>query len=198
MKPKTVALTLIATHIVTSTASAHPTHGSIASDALSSGFLHPWLGMDHLLAMFAVGLLAVQFGGRALWILPLSFLGSMITGGVIGIASWNVSFVEFGIAASVLVLGVAIAAGRRFPLVTTAVVIALFGIFHGHAHGTEIPATAALFLYFTGFVSGTALLHMLGIGLGLIAARSNRWQSAIRFSGAAVAGVGLLLLLGMA
>ena len=132
-----------------------------------SGFLHPIGGLDHVLAMVAVGMLAALIGGRALWLVPASFLGAMVIGSALG---FSLPFVEFGIVASVVVLGAVVALAPRMP-VTVAMALAAFGMFHGHAHGAEMPAAASAVLYGLGFVSATAALHLIGVGVGLASER---------------------------
>jgi len=196
MKIQTVMLAMCASVVVCSPAMAHPGHALSSVDGLIAGFSHPWLGLDHLLAMVAVGLLSVRMGGRALWILPSLFLGLMTLGGVIGLTGIDFHRVEFGIALSVVVLGAALASGRRYPLLASAVVIGTVGLLHGHAHGTEMPAMTAPALYAVGFVSATAALHLAGIVAGKWLIENERRAAAIRLSGVTISCVGLLLLLG--
>ncbi|QDU77570.1 HupE / UreJ protein [Bremerella volcania] len=177
-----------------STAFAHPQEG-LTGDGLGAGFLHPWFGFDHLLAMIAVGLLSVQMGGRAIWILPAAFSGMMVAGGIVGMNGVPFHFVECGIALTVIALGAALAFGVKYPLITAAIFIGTFGLTHGHAHGTEMPAMAAPVFYAAGFVGATALLHLIGIAGGLGMKCNQRWVPQFRLSGVAIslAGVGLLL-----
>jgi len=157
------------------------------------GIAHPLSGLDHLCAMMAVGLWAAQRGGRALWAVPLSFLSVMAVGAAMGMAGISVPFVEQGIVASVLLLGVLIATAVRLPVVASAILVGLFALFHGHAHGTEMPVTASGFAYGAGFVMATAMLHAAGLGLGIAIQRlaSSTW---IRATGGAIACCGLYLL----
>jgi urease accessory protein len=156
------------------------------------GFSHPLGGADHLLAMVAVGLWAAQLGGRALWAVPAAFVAAMMLGGLLGISGVPIPFIEQGILSSVLVLGVLIACAFRLPLRYGSLLVALFALFHGHAHGAEIPALAAAGAYTFGFALATALLHAAGIGLGLLA-RTTSMQAATRLAGAAIALSGLYL-----
>jgi urease accessory protein len=187
-----------------SLALAHPHHGGTASagpSGLVAGLLHPLLGVDHVLAMLAVGLLGVQLGGRARWLLPAGFLAAMMAGGGLAAAGISLPLVEIAIALSVVVLGAALAAGPnllanvwgRYPLVVATPVVALFALFHGHAHGTEMPAMAAMWLYAAGFVTGTTLLLAAGtlVGQGVHARQLS--PRLIRIGGAAVAMAGLAL-----
>jgi urease accessory protein len=182
--------TLVATLIPT-LAFAHPGHGN--SLGLTHGFLHPISGLDHVLAMVAVGILAAQLGGRALWAVPLAFVGMMAVGGVLGMAGIALPFVEAGIALSIVGLGTAIAFNLRLPLVATATAVGIFAIFHGHAHGAEMPESASGLAYGLGFVAATAMLHGLGIGLGLALGRPS-FGALTRVAGGATAVAGLALL----
>ena len=186
-----LAICLVAT--TSSTAFAHSQHG-LTSDGLIAGFAHPWFGLDHLLAMIAVGLLSVQMGGRAIWIIPTAFLGMMFVGGVVGINGVHFHFVEYGIAVSVIALGAALALGMKYPLVAAAIFVGAFGLTHGHAHGNEMPAMADPALYAIGFIGATALLHLVGIAGGLSLKIGQRWAPSLRLSGVAIslAGVGIL------
>ena len=153
-----------------------------------SGFLHPLLGLDHLLAMVAVGLLSAQLGGKAIWQVPATFVAVMAVGFLLGYTELGLPLVEFGIAGSVVVLGIALAADRKLPLAAAITCVGLFALFHGHAHGTELPAiteTAALIVaYVTGFLVATAV-----VGLGAM------FGEMLRVSGGAIAALGLFILL---
>lgn len=168
---------------------AGPTHG------LVHGVLHPVLGADHLLAMVAVGLWARQLGGRALWALPTAFVATMALGAVAGAAGMGLPGVETIILLSVLALGVLTAAASRLPLVAAIAVVAVFALFHGHAHGTEMPGTISGLLYGAGFTLSTAALHAAGITLALAAQagaspRRFHWD---RLAGATIAAAGVVL-----
>lgn len=160
------------------------------------GFLHPVGGIDHLLAMVAVGVFAYVLGGRALWLVPLSFVGMMIVGFALGIAQVNVPFVELGIALSSVVIGAAAAMGRPMPLTLAASLVGVFAVFHGHAHGAEMPEAAGGLSYAIGFVSATALLHLAGIvaavGVARIVGRYGKLAAQVAGGAFAVAGVGVL------
>jgi len=160
------------------------------------GLMHPISGLDHVLAMVAVGVLAALLGGRAMWLVPTSFVAMAALGGVLGMQGLPVPFVEFGISASVILLGLAIALQAKLPLGWMAGLVGLFGLYHGYAHGVEMPADASGFAYGVGFLAATAMLHIAGIGLGLGIAQLAK-SSATRFAragGAAIAVAGVALL----
>lgn len=173
---------------------AHPGHGEAVGFA--HGFLHPLSGLDHVLAMVAVGIFAANLGGRALWAVPASFVALMAAGGALGMSGVEVPFVEIGIAASVIVLGSVVALrATNWPLGAAMAMVGAFAIFHGYAHGAEMPANASGLNYAAGFLAATALLHAAGIGAGITIGRIG--AGAPRFTQAlgavvAVAGVGLL------
>lgn len=173
--------------------SAHA-HAGHAADSFASGLAHPLSGLDHLLAMVAVGLWAAQQGGRRTWLLPLCFLALMAGGAALGAAGVALPGVELGIAMSLLVLGVLIAACVRMPAVASALLVGVLAIVHGHAHGAEIPAKAGAASYATGFLVVTALLHAAGIGLGIALQRGAAGPRLTHTLGAATAVAGLLLL----
>lgn len=133
------------------------------------GMLHPFSGLDHLLAMVAVGIWASQLGGRALWAVPLAFVGALVAGGVLGMSGYPLPFAEAVIGLSVLALGVVISIGVRVPTAVGMLVVGGFAVFHGHAHGMELPQAASELGYALGFVLTTSALHVVGIlaGLGL-------------------------------
>src|ERR1017187_3174410 len=125
-----------------------------------SGFAHPLHGLDHILVMVAVGLWAGQLGGRARWLVPASFVGVMVLGGTLAMAGLRVPFTEEGILLSVLVLGVLVAVAARFTLAASMAIVGIFALFHGHSHGTEMPANAVVYVYGAGFALATVLLHV--------------------------------------
>lgn len=172
-------------------AQAHPNH---CAAGFASGFTHPLTGFDHLLAMVAVGLWAVQLGGRAVWTVPLTFVSVMTLGAVLGMSGMALPFVETGILASVLILGVLVAASLRLPLAVSTAVVGVFALAHGHAHGAEMPANASGFIYGVGFVGVTALLHLTGIGWGL-AMKHFAAKTVIRYTGGSIAALGFYLCL---
>ena len=189
-------LPLIVTTLVLLSTAAEAHTGINTMRGFQHGFGHPFSGLDHLLAMVAVGLYAVSLGGRAMYLVPAAFVAMMAVGGAIGISAIALPFVEIGIAVSVLVLGAAVA--LRIPLSTVAAValVGCFAVFHGHAHGAELPLGASGFSYAVGFVVATALLHAVGIALGLSTryATEQTARTAAQAAGAAIAlaGVGLL------
>ena len=163
------------------------------------GFMHPIGGLDHVLAMVAVGILAARLGGRAPWLVPLSFVTMMIVGGAAGASGTGLPFVELGISGSILVLGFVIALGRQIPTPVAMALAGFFAIFHGHAHGTEMPVDAAGFAYGAGFALATALLHAAGLALGIGADRlAGTWSAkASRIAGGAVAAAGAGIMAGV-
>jgi urease accessory protein len=159
------------------------------ADGLLAGLLHPLAGLDHVLAMVAVGLWGAQLGAPAIWLLPLTFPLVMAVGGMLGLMGVPLPGAEVGIALSALVLGLAIVSAWRPALWVAAAVVGFFAIFHGHAHGTELPAGASGLAYSLGFVAATGALHACGIGIGVI----QRWsagQLVLRAAGAGVAAAG--------
>lgn len=178
--------------ILPSLAHAHvsPDH----TNGTLSGLSHPLLGLDHILAMLAVGLWAAQLGGRATWLVPATFVTLMTTGGALGMTGFALPFVEEGVLVSVLMLGVLIAAAVRLPLVASMTVVGLFAIFHGHAHGTEMQLGVSGISYGLGFVLATTGLHACGIGIGRLVQQYSK-TPLLRFAGAAIAVIGLCLCL---
>jgi urease accessory protein len=164
------------------------------TSGFGAGFFHPIGGADHMLAMVAVGLLAAQIGKKALWIVPSAFVLMMLFGGILGISGIVLPFIEAGILASVVIFGALSAAGAKLPVASSAVIVGLFAIFHGYAHGAEMPLEAGAFDYSIGFMLATVLLHGAGIaaGRGLEKAYNAR---VTRISGGAIAAGGVLLAL---
>ena len=183
---------LVVTLGLTRTALAHT--GTDTGLGLTSGFLHPLTGLDHLVAMVAVGLWGAQLGSPAIWILPITFPLIMALGGVLGIAGVALPLSELAIALSGIALGALIAFRARAPLALAMLVVGLFAIFHGYAHGLELPQAADPLAYAVGFVVATGMLHLCGIVIGLMV----RWpmgEQAVRACGAAIGGVGVYFLL---
>jgi urease accessory protein len=163
-----------------------------ASGSFATGFVHPWTGLDHMLALLTVGLWAGLNGGRALWAWPAAFVGAMLAGGALGMAGVFVPLTEPGILASVVVLGLLVLTAARLPLALGAALIVLFALLHGHAHGAELPDGAAAGAYMAGFALATALLHAIGIAIAWVG-RDGIGAPLVRGAGAAVAVVGLAL-----
>jgi urease accessory protein len=171
---------------------AHVGQGDIAG-GFASGFVHPINGWDHVLAMVAVGIWGAQLGRPAIWALPVTFPMVMAFGGVLGAFGIAIPGIEVGIAFSALALGTAIAFAARPPLAVAAVIVAIFAVFHGHAHGTELPESANAMAYSLGFVMATGLLHACGILIGEV----NRRQYGtyvLRVMGAMIGAGGVYFL----
>ena len=176
-----------------SAALAH--EGAVAGGGFLTGFLHPILGWDHVAAMVAVGLWGAFLGAPAIWLLPVTFPLVMALGGALGVAGVPVPGIETGIAASALIIGLAVLMAWRPPLMVAAVIVGFFAVFHGHAHGQEMPQAASPLAYAAGFVIGTGFLHLAGISLGLFTA-SERGALAVRGLGGVIAAAGLGFLTG--
>lgn len=190
------ALAALATAVLPATAMAHT--GAGETSGLMHGFLHPIGGLDHILAMVAVGMFAACLGGRALWLVPAAFVTMMAFGGWLGVEGVQVPYVEAGIAASVIVLGLAVAARITLPAAAAATLVGVFAIFHGHAHGAEMPLDASGLSYAAGFMIATALLHGAGIALGVGGIKiGNRSDLALRASGGGMAALGLAMFAGV-
>jgi urease accessory protein len=177
--------------LVTQPAFAHAQKGEAAG--FVTGFLHPISGLDHVLAMVAVGLWGAQLGAPAIWVLPVAFPLVMAMGGVLGLLGVPLPGVEYGIAASAILLGAAVMFQLRPPLTVAAIMVGGFALFHGHAHGTELPPGQSALLYSLGFVIATGCLHGVGIGIGTV----HRWrwgQYLLRGAGALVTAGGTLFL----
>jgi urease accessory protein len=186
-------LTFAAVTLAPVAAFAHAGHGEHGE--FIHGFMHPLTGLDHMLAMVTVGILAYQIGGRALWLVPTTFLAIMAAGGLLGVAGVSFYFVEPGIAASVVVLGAIVALALKPPVALAMAVVAVFAVFHGYAHGIEAPLGSAA-TYGAGFLVATALLHAFGIAFGMLVGRiaASRGQIGYRLAGSAVAVAGLVIL----
>lgn len=185
----------VALALVSSAALAHA-DTTDATGGFIAGFLHPLLGWDHVVAMVAVGLWGAFLGAPAIWVLPVVFPLVMAFGGVLGVVGLPLPGVEAGIALSAIVLGAMVALAARPPLPIAAVIVGAFAIFHGHAHGTELPSAANPLVFSLGFVLATGLLHLAGIAFGLL----TRWQMgrmAVRGLGGLVSLVGAAFLFGL-
>lgn len=173
------------------TASAHTASGQIGG--LQSGFLHPLGGLDHIVAMVAVGLWGAFLGGSAMWMLPVVFPVVMAFGGALGILGVPLPGVEVAIAISGIVLGLMVAFAVRPPLWVAAVLVGFFAIFHGYAHGAELPGSANPITFAIGFVVATGLLHLAGIAFGLLT-RYPWGKVAVRCGGVAISLIGFAFL----
>jgi urease accessory protein len=190
MKAQRFVAPVLALMVAPSIAHAHVGFGE--ANGFMHGAGHPLTGIDHLCAMIAVGLWAAQTGGRAIWAVPLAFVSVMLLGGASGMTGVQLPFAETGIAVSVLMLGVFIAAAVRLPLPASILIAGLFALCHGYAHGAEMPATASALGYAGGFALTTALLHVAGIALG-VGMEKIASLKFVRFAGGAIAlcGIGL-------
>jgi urease accessory protein len=190
-RPSAKALLALLFLLAAMPALAHVQQGQAAG--FLTGLKHPVSGLDHVLAMVAVGLWGAQLGAPAIWLLPVTFPLVMAFGGFLGLLGVPLPGVEVGIALSALLLGLMVAREARPPLWLAAALVGFFAIFHGHAHGTELPAGQSGLLYSVGFVIATGCLHVTGIGIGVI----HRWgwgRMALRAAGAAVAAAGVFFL----
>jgi urease accessory protein len=163
-------------------------HPGVAGGGLH-GMLHPFTGLDHLCAMIAVGIWAAQMGGRITWVLPATFVSVMTLGGWLGLSGVPLSFLEGGIVASLLILGILIAAAIRMPLSVSMALVGGFALFHGYAHGVEMPRNASGFNYALGFMSSTVLLHLTGIMLAFSLEKTGH-KSYIKLAGVTIAALG--------
>lgn len=175
------------------TAAAHDGAGTVGG--FVSGLTHPLFGWDHVVAMVAVGLWGAFLGAPALWVLPIAFPLVMAFGAALGVLGVPVPYVEIGIAMSAVVLGLLILLRARLALPAAMMIVALFAIFHGHAHGTELPDAANPLAYAIGFVIATGALHLAGIGFGTLS-RSPLGTRAIQTGGGAISLLGLGFLFG--
>ena len=191
--PKTLLLSLI----FTLGAAAAQAHTGLPEGGFASGFTHPILGWDHVIAMVAVGLWGAFLGAPAIWALPVVFPMVMAVGGALGILGVPLPAVETGIALSGGVLGLLVAFAVRAPLWVAGMIVGVFAVFHGHAHGTELPQAANPLAYGIGFVIATGLLHLVGIGFGFLTA-SPAGRIAVRGIGVLIAAMGGAYLAGIA
>lgn len=166
--------------------SAYP-HGNTGNSGFVSGLNHPVFGLDHLIAMVTVGLLSAQIGGSAIWTVPATFVSVMVMGGLLGMNNVRLPLVEYGIAVSVLVLGTALAAAKKLPVTIAMCFVGFFSIFHGHAHGVEMPRLADPAMYAIGFSLATAFLHIVGAVTGYFAVKNINGVKLLRLTGAFIA-----------
>ncbi|MCR4281747.1 MAG: HupE/UreJ family protein [Bauldia sp.] len=189
----TIRVVLPATFALAATpAFAHVGIGE--TTGFSAGFAHPLSGLDHMAVMIAVGLWAALKGGRALWVWPAAFVGVMIVGGLLGMLGVPIPFVEPAILASVVALGLLVALAVDLPFAAGAAIIGFFALFHGHAHGMEVPQAANGLAYMGGFAAATAVLHAVGIGSAAVV--GTRFRGMVRGAGAACAAIGIALFVG--
>jgi urease accessory protein len=166
-------------------------HVFVGDGGPGAGFMHPLTGLDHLLAMYAVGVVSAQIGGRAIWTVPSAFVLMMIVGGILGATSAPLPGTELGVAMSVVILGVAVAGAGRVPAWSALAAAGFFGVFHGFAHGGEMPTAASPALYALGFAVSTAGLHVLGALTGLLALCRREGHTRLRWAGVAIGLAGL-------
>jgi len=186
-------LALLLLLLVPKAAAAHVTGDAVGGGFLT-GFSHPVGGLDHVLAMLAVGMWGAQLGAPAIWVLPVAFPMVMAFGGVLGILGFPLPAVELGITLSVVMLGSVIATDRRPPLQIAAFLVAFFAVFHGYAHGAELPGQVGAVAYCAGFVIATGLIHLTGIGMGFVIHAPGGLQI-LRAGGGAIALTGVYLTL---
>jgi len=193
MRPSSATRALVAASLAALApgAFAHVQSGQAAG--FVTGFLHPISGLDHVLAMVAVGLWGAQLGVPAIWLLPITFPIVMALGGFLGLLGVPLPGVEIGIAASAILLGAAVMTERRPPLYAAAALVGFFAVFHGYAHGTELPPGQSALLYSLGFVMATGCLHAIGIAIGAV----HRWRTGrivLRIAGGGVGLAGVFFL----
>ncbi|WP_027040028.1 HupE/UreJ family protein [Mesorhizobium ciceri] len=179
-------------------AAAMPAYAHVGIGTASSftaGFMHPLSGLDHMTVMIAVGLWAALKGGKAILAWPAAFVGVMLVGGALGMLHMPLPFVEPGILASVVTLGLLVALAIDLPVSAGVAIIGLFALFHGHAHGAEVPENAGGLEYMAGFAIATLLLHAAGIAAGL--SLGIRFRGVLRAAGAACAAIGIGLAFGI-
>jgi len=171
---------------------AHGSHGS----GITAGITHPIFGLDHLLAIMALGLLIAKMGAKSSWLIPLTFCASMGISGWLGIGTDGFPYMESGIALSVVLLGLALALQVTLPVGIGLVASVVIAFFHGYAHGVEIPESTSPLLYITGFLIGVLLIFLLSITLGRYIVKANSKIPILRVAGAIIAGLGLMVLIG--
>ena len=196
-----VRLLLTIAGALAATAGAAYAHtGFGAAHGFGHGFAHPMGGLDHILAMVAVGLFAAHLGGRALLLVPAAFMTMMAIGGALGLAGVGLPMVEAAIGLSVVALGLIVCLEVDMATTAAMALVGFFALFHGHAHGVEMPPTASGLEYAAGFILATATLHAAGVGLGLIVARlgARRGRRVLQTAGGAMAAAGVAILAGWA
>jgi len=195
LSASTKRTTLAAILLLAAAMPAYAHVGVGTTSSFTAGFMHPLSGLDHMTVMIAVGLWAALKGGKAVLAWPAAFVGVMLVGGALGMLHVPLPFVEPGILASVVALGLLVALAVDLPVSAGVAIIGLFALFHGHAHGTEVPENAGGFEYMAGFAVATALLHATGIAAGL--GLGVRFRGFARAAGAACAAVGVGLAFGV-
>lgn len=189
---KIFLLSFFALFVLPNAAHAH----LIGGKGLASGLTHPLLGLDHLLAMVAVGIISTQIGGKTIWKVPATFVSFMVVGGLLAIGGLAMPIAETGIALSVLLFGIFIALSKKIPVTWAMVGVALFAIFHGHAHGEEMPLIANPAIYATGFVVSTTLLHITGVLVGRYARKTQLTLKLLKYTGVGIGLAGFFFLFG--
>lgn len=169
-------------------------HGFVGDGGPAAGLIHPLTGADHLLAMLTVGVLSAQLGGRAIWVVPTGFVTVMIIGGLLGATGARLPGAEIGVSASVVALGLAVALGQRMALWIATALAGAFGLYHGFAHGVEMPRVATPALYALGFAATTAGLHVMGALSGLLVLCRHNGVTRLRWIGSAVGVAGIALI----
>ena len=192
MKIKLILLVL--SFFIVSPTFAHEAN-SLPYGPFLGGITHPVLGFDHLLAMISVGMISAQIGGKAIWTVPFTFVVVMFFGGLIGLNVSGLSGYEIGIALSVLFLGGSLAADKTLNSIFAMIAVGIFAVFHGYAHGEEIPSIARPTPYIAGFMTGTILLHITGLILADISTHYKSGKIILRFAGAGIALTGLYFLI---
>ncbi len=190
---KTLSLLTFTLLALTNIASAHQIGGS----GVMSGLTHPLFGLDHLFAMIAVGIVSTQIGQKSVWQLPMVFVSFMILGGLMGMEKINIPFIEMGIALSVLFLGIIMSFYKHVPITFVMSCVAVFAIFHGQAHGAEMPQIANPAFYIFGFIFSTTILHIAGILVGHYAKSTDLTLRLLRYSGVGVSLMGVWFLVGI-
>lgn len=198
MKKQLIVLLSVCWLLLPKLALAHDgPHTPSSIDGFLYGFFHPILGFDHLLAMICVGVLSAQLGGRAIWQVPAAFVATLALGSFLSLLAIPLPGVELAIAFSVLALGGAVLADKQLPLAVTLLIISLFGLFHGHAHGAEIPSQVQPLHFVGGFSLASTLIHLLGVWLGGVMTRGKRRVFVLRAAGALVVLIGVTFLAGV-
>lgn len=194
MRRPAMVLTTLALIGMSPAAFAHPGH--LAGNGFATGLLHPFTGLDHLLAMIAVGLWAAQRGGRYMFVIPASFVAMMALGALAGVSGIALPLVEPGILGSLVIFGLLIAFNARLPLAAGMAVIGSFALFHGYAHAVEMPTQASFAVFGSGMLLGSVILHLVGIGLGRLG-NMQLHEIALRASGGLIALAGIVLFAGV-